>query len=101
MPDDLTSALAGIRELVSKRDETLAWVARASADDGELDAAAGAFEVVQDKLAARAPLLLAAIEAVLALADEWEADSFIVDPEVALRETIRAALTGAAMREDG
>ena len=59
-------ALAEFRELVSKREEALAWVARASADDGELDAAAGAFEVVQDKLAARAGRLLAAVEAALA-----------------------------------
>lgn len=65
--DPLTAALEEIRELASKRDETLAWVARASADDGELDAAAGAFEVVQDKLAARVPRLLAAIYAVLKL----------------------------------
>jgi hypothetical protein len=66
------AALEEIRGLVSKRDEALAWAARASADDGELDAAAGAFEAAQDKLAERAPRLAAALEAVLEQAGKWE-----------------------------
>jgi hypothetical protein len=45
--------------------------------------------------------LVAAVEAVLKLADEWEADSFIVDPEIALREAITAALTGEEAGDGG
>ena len=67
MTADPSAVLSGWRELLSERDEALAWVARASADGGELDAAAGAFEVVQDKIAARASRLLAAVEAGLKL----------------------------------
>ena len=47
------------------------------------------------------PRLLAAIDAVLKLADDWEADSFIVDPEIALRATITTALSGTHPGEDG
>ena len=43
---------------------------------------------------ARITALIAAIERALRLADEWEADSFVVDPEVSLRERVRAALAG-------
>jgi hypothetical protein len=46
------------------------------------------------------PLLLAAAEAALKLADEWEADSLIVDPEIALRRVITAALAGEEAGSD-
>ena len=56
---------------------------------------------LSDAAAVDIPVLLAAVEAVLKLADEWEADSFIVDPEIALRAAITTALTGEETADAG
>jgi hypothetical protein len=88
-PDDLTSTLDEIRERYRASFTTLPgfsvtpmgteWTHVNSADD--------------------VPLLVAAVEAALKLADEWEADSLIIDPEIALREAITRELTGTPGNE--
>ena len=86
--------LAGIRELVGARDELAARM-----QPGRSYGAAE-FNAAQDRLAERVPPLLAAVEAVLKLADDWEAEGMRLDPQAyencarALREAIASALTG-------
>jgi hypothetical protein len=115
VPDGLASTLAGIRAAeqaatpgewkhrtaTSRGDWTTGSkvmpIERVEADArphgiGIFDSSADAEFIVTARTVM--PLLLDAVEAVLKLADEWESDSFIVDPEIALREVITRALTG-------
>lgn len=112
-PGDLTSALDQIRDLIAERDTLLA------ATDWSGVSLSG-FNAAQDKLAARVPSLVAAIERVLKLADgtapglsltppdctnacdygdcdcsgEGRAVAWNLDP-AKVREAITAALTGS------
>ncbi len=88
MTDDLAAALAGIRGLIAARDDLTARMDWSAVDVSEFNAA-------QDKLAARVPALLAAVEAALKLADEWEQEG--VDPGWQL--TNEDAAAGLAGRE--
>jgi hypothetical protein len=73
MTDGPSSALEEIRGFVAQRDELLARINAAEGGSAEYWDAVEEFNPAQDKLAAQAPRLVAALEAVLALADEWEA----------------------------
>jgi hypothetical protein len=98
--DELAALLAGWRDLIAARDDL---AARTNWDD---PASVSEFNAAQDKLAARVPLLLDAVEAVLKLADEaepwgWKPGErgiripvrWDLDP-AKVREAITAALTG-------
>ena len=59
MPDDLASTLAGIKALITERDDLAARIDWARPDD------IARFDAAQDKLARRVPSLVAAVEAAL------------------------------------
>jgi hypothetical protein len=99
-PDDLTALLEQIQKLIAARDElipSMNW-------DDPADVAR--FNARQDKVAARVPSLVAALEAVLKLADTLEPqapaasaleeDRMWIRQECAdmIREAIRHTLTG-------
>ena len=74
MPDDPSAALEEIKGLITRRDQLLARIDNSPYDAG-LREAEERFNAAQDKLAARTPLLVAALEAVLKLADTWDAQA--------------------------
>ena len=76
MTADLSSTLAGIRERYDEAAEGLSPEARKYLECADV------------------PPLVAAIDAVLKLADEWEDSAAIIDPATPLREAISTALTG-------
>lgn len=86
-----------IRGLIAARDELIARIPWDEPDE------IAKFNAVQDKLAARVPRLLAAVSAVLELADEWSQDKYKATLPLdlmrqqcaeALREAIRSSLAG-------
>ena len=89
MTDDLlASTLAGIKSMITERDALAARINWDAPDD------ITAFNTAQDKVAGRVPSLVAAVEAVLKLADPEKSTGV---PPVRIRKAITAALTG----EDG
>ena len=77
MPDTTPSspasaALSEIRGLVTRRDQMLARMNAAQFDDAGSREVEERFTAAQDKLAARVPSLVAAIEIALELAADWE-----------------------------
>ena len=98
MADDLATTLAGIKALIAARDDLAARM------DWDVPDRLHEFNAAQDKLAARVPVLLAAIEAALKAADGWK---YIHSSKCAqeLREAITTALHGEALAglagEDG
>jgi hypothetical protein len=91
-PDPVAAYLVEVRELIGKRDELVARMQVAAVDVREFNAA-------QDRLAEHGPRLLAAVEAVLKLADDWGTDRPGDSPVTGacgrrLREEISRALLG-------
>jgi len=89
MADDLTATLARIERHRARAAQGPRHTGLSAGGNAEEPEASLWALVHQD-----APRLLAAVTALLKLADEWEGEDVNVDPEIALRETIRAALTG-------
>ena len=66
MPDDLAATLTGIRDLIAARDDLAVRTNWDVPDD------VSEFNAAQDKLAARVPSLLAALDAVLEIHEEFD-----------------------------
>ena len=102
MPDDPASVLSGVRALITRRDQLEARMNAASWDDSGYREAEERFTEVQDKLAARVPRLLAAVEAALEVAALIERYGAVLPgrgvpvqhASEALRQAITTALTG-------
>jgi hypothetical protein len=85
--------LAEAREAVGQRDELVARMAVASVGAIEFNAA-------QDRLADRAPALLGAVEAVLALTRDSEGDDLYPSCDLTVGD-VRAAISAALLGEQG
>jgi outer membrane murein-binding lipoprotein Lpp len=91
---DPASLLSGIRELIAARDELTARMDWSAVDVSEFNAA-------QDRLAARVPALLAAVEATLEQADDLTRKSEALDAEAeyVVAEHPEAAAVAVLKRE--
>jgi len=103
-----SSVLAEIGALITRRDQLLARMNAASWDDSGYREAEERFTEVQDKLAARAPALVKAVEAALEVATLIERYGAVLPgrgapvqhASEALRQAITTALTGKAAGDD-
>jgi hypothetical protein len=94
---DPASLLSGIRELIAARDELTARMDWSAVD-------VSGFNAAQDRLAARVPALLAAVEAALELADDLIVPPYFLDDVTAATRGValrfRAAITTALAGEE-